>query len=327
MPVEGVVAGTPTRAPALAPVLAAAVALAVALGVAVPAGTAPAAAGSPAHGAYHRRVSPPGPYRTGGPPAPVARAAEEAGAAASARFRQTVGTAASSFVADVDALQQALATGDVTTARNDELAAQARYDAVRYLVDPGSPTSSPLDETPAEVASGAPLTGLHLVERDLWVPGDSPTATAVAPLAAAAPLLEDSLSRIQLGPGTIDLVAVRELGWVTSVAVPGLEERYSHLDSVDVAATAGAADAAFDDVVPVGRLVAAGRTATAAARLGTLMGAVQALGTPGTVPDTGIPEGRWRSVAEDADAAGDALAALAPALAGYGPRQVYGYNA
>lgn len=325
MPVEGVVAGTPARAPALAPVLAAAVALVVALGVAVPA--APAAAGSSAHRAYHRRASSPGPYRTGGPPSPVARAAEEAGAASSARFRQTVGTAASSFVDDVDALQQAVAAGDVTAARTDELAAQARYDAVRYLVDPGSPTSSPLDETPAEVASGAPLTGLHLVERDLWVPGDNPTAAAVAPLAAAAPLLEDSLSRIQLGPGTIDLVAVRELGWVTSVAVPGREERYSHLDSVDAAATAGAADAAFDDVVPVGRLVAAGRTATAAARLATLMGAVQALGTPGTVPDTGIPEGRWRSVAEDADAAGDALAALAPALAGYGPRQVYGYNA
>jgi hypothetical protein len=319
------------RRPAFTAIVAAAAALVVAIGAATvvgPAtGAAPAAAaGSAAHGTYHRRTSSPGSYRSG-PSAPDARAAREAGVVASARFRRTVGIAASSFVEDVDALRQAVTTGDVTTARADELAAQAQYDAVRYLTSPASPTSSPLDETPTEVPSGAHLTGLHLVERDLWVPGHGPTAAAVAQLAEAAPLLEDSLSRIQLSPGDIDLVAVRELGWVTSVAVPGLEEQYSHLDSVDVAATVGAAGAAFDAVAPLGRLVTAGRTTAAGARLAALTEAVQALGTPGTVPDAGIPESRWRSVAEDADAAAAVLGALAPALAGYGPRQIYGYNA
>jgi len=243
---------------------------------------------------------------------------------ATTAFRTTVGDAASAFTNDVDALQQAVATGNTTAARTDELEAQAQYDALRYLTDAGTATSSPLDERPGDVPSGDHLAGLHLVERDLWVGGNA--AAAVGPLVTAAPQLEVALERLQLSPRAIDLVAVQELGWVTSVAVPGLEEVYSQRDSVDAVATVAAAEAAFQAVAPLGRMVTAGRTATAEARFAALGGAVQALGPPGMAPDSAIPQGRWRSVAEDADATAAVLSELAPALAGYGPRQIYGYN-
>lgn len=304
-------------------------ALAVGVGAAaveVPSAAAspPTAEGSVAHGTAHRSAASSGAYGPGGGSAGHARGEEEAGVVASTTFRATAGDAASAFTKDVDALQQAAAAGDTTAARTDELEAQAEYDALRYLTDAGTATSSPLDERPGDVPSGHHLAGLHLVERDLWVGGNA--ARAVGPLVAAAPQLEVALERLQLSPRAIDLVAVQELGWVTSVAVPGLEEVYSHRDSTDAVATVAAAQAALQAVAPLGRLVTANRTATAEARFVTLNEAVQALGPPGAAPDSAIPQGQWRSVAEDADATAAVLSELAPALAGYGPRQIYGYN-
>ncbi len=314
----------PSRSAAAA-ALATAAALVTAVlvaGVVVPGGTLTAAGG--AVGADGRTATVAGSYGPDGGSSRAGADATDAGVVATATFRSTVGAAATAFTADVDALSQAVGAGDVPAARTDELAAQAQYDALRYLSGSGSATSSAVDERPGDVPSGAHLAGLHLVERDLWVGGDA--AAAVAPLVAAAPQMEVALERLQLSPRAIDLVADKELGWVTSVAVPGLEETYSHLDSVDVAATVSAARAAFDAVVPLGHLVAAGPTATAEGRFATLAGAVQALGPPGTAPDHAIPDARWRSVAEDADATASVLSEIAPTLAGYGPRQIYGYN-
>lgn len=255
--------------------------------------------------------------------------AVEAGVAASARFRQDVGAAASAFAAAVDRLGQAVAAGDQAGARADELAAQGDFDAIRYLTATGPTTSGPVDGTASALPAGGRLAGLHLVERDLW-DGDGTAASAAAAtsaLAADVPLVEVGLSRVQLGPMAITHVAMRDLGWVAAVAVPGLEEEYSHLDTVDAAATVAAARTAFEAVAPLGRLVAPGRTASATRRLALLGAAVAALGPSGTVPDGAVPQGAWRAVAQRADAAAAVLGALAPALAGYGPRQIYGYNA
>jgi iron uptake system component EfeO len=257
------------------------------------------------------------------------REAVEDGVVASARFRHDVGTSAAALVGAVDQLQQAVAAGDVAGARADELAAQGDVDAIRYVTADGPTTSGPVDGTAAALPAGGRLAGLHLVERDLWDGGGSTSAAApaVSALVAEAPLMEVGLSRLQLGPRGIDLVAMRDLGWVTSVAVPGLEERSSHLDAVDVAATVGAARTAFAAVAPLGRLVAPARTASVTRRLALLGRAVRAMGPPSTVPDDAVPQPAWRAVAQRADAAAAELGALAPALAGYGPRQIYGYNA
>jgi len=295
-----------------------------AVGVPSTGASPPTADGGVAHGTGHRPAASGGAYGPGGGSTGHAGGAEEAGVMASTTFRTMVGGTASAFTHDVDALQQAVDSGNTTAARTDELEAQAQYDALRYLTDAGTATSSPLDERPGDVPSGHHLAGLHLVERDLWVGGNA--APAVGPLVAAAPQLEVALERLQLSPRAIDLIAVQELGWVTSVAVPGLEEVYSHRDSIDAEATVAAAQAAFQAVAPLGRLVTEGRTGTAELRLLALGGAVQALGPPGAAPDRAIPQGQWRSVAEDADAAAAVLSELAPALSGYGPRQIYGYN-
>ncbi len=256
---------------------------------------------------------------------PRALAAREAGVGATLAFGATVGTAALGYGADLRALAWSVASGDLAAARSDELAAQGRYDALRFLAGTGPSAGWEVDGLSGDVPSGQRLTGLHLVEEDLWDGGDA--AAAVSQLVATAPLVEAAYSRLQASPEEIESVAVDELGWVNEVAVPGRAEPYSHLDTVDIAATVGAARAAYEDLGPLVQLLDPAQGAVVARRFDALAGAVGALGTPGTVADAAVPPARLEQVAQDDDATAAALSALGPTLAGYGPRQIYGYNA
>jgi hypothetical protein len=256
---------------------------------------------------------------------PRALAAREAGVKATLAFGETIGTAALGFGADLRALEGAVASGDLAAARTEELAAQGRYDALRFLVGSTPSAGWEVDGVAGDAPSGQRLTGLHLVEEDLWDGGDA--AAAVSQLVGSAPLVEAAFSRLQASPEEIESVAVDELGWVNEVAVPGRAEPYSHLDSVDIAASVDAAHAAFEDLDPLVQMVDPTQGAAVDHRFAALLGAVGALGTPGTVTDSAIPAARLEQVAQDDDAVAGALSALGPTLTGYGPRQIYGYNA
>ncbi|MGO9455825.1 MAG: hypothetical protein ACLP62_02085 [Acidimicrobiales bacterium] len=256
---------------------------------------------------------------------PRALAARQAGVGATLAFGSTVGTAALGYGADLRDLAWSVASGDLAAARADELAAQGRYDALRFLAGTAPSAGWEVDGLAGDAPSGRRLTGLHLVEEDLWDGGDA--AAAVSQLVATAPLVEAAYSRLQASPEEIESVAVDELGWVNEVAVPGRAEPYSHLDTVDIAATVGAARAAYEDLGPLVQLLDSAQGAVVTRRFDALAGAVGALGAPGSVADTAIPAARLEQVAQDDDAAAAALSALGPTLAGYGPRQIYGYNA
>lgn len=292
---------------------------AAAAALALVAGCAPAAAGASPRAGHNRH---------GGTAAdsPKAIAAGKAGVDATLAYNQTVGTAVLGFAADLEELSTALAAGDLPAAKADELAAQGRFDVVRFLGSSGLSAGSGIDGLADDVPAGQRFSGLHLVERDLWAGGGDP-ATAVSALQAQAPLIEESFLRLRESPEAIVSIAVKELGWVNEVAIPGREEPYSHLDSVDVAATVDAAHDAFMDVAPLGRIVAPRRVATVTRRFAALLAAVAVLGPPGTVVDASVPAAEWQAVAQDDDAAAAALGALEATLAGYGPRQIYGYNA
>jgi iron uptake system EfeUOB component EfeO/EfeM len=252
-------------------------------------------------------------------------AAREAGVGATLAFSTTVGTAALGYGADLRALQAAVASGDLAGAKTDELAAQARYDALRFLAGTGPTTGWAVDGLAGQVPAGQHFAGLHLVERELWNGQDA--AGAVAALVSSAPLVEAAFSRLQASPQMIADVAVDELGWVNEVAVPGRAEPYSHLDTIDVSAAVGTAQEAWDALAPLVRLVNPGPGQKVTRRLATLQHAVAALGPPGSVPDGALAPARLEQVAQDDDAVAASLSALGPTLAGYGPRQIYGYNA
>ena len=246
--------------------------------------------------------------------------------AATAAYRTDVGDAAAAFVAAVDRLQSDLASGTITAARTDELAAQAAYDGFRMLEQGNTVIASFLDQRSTDVAPGQTLAGLHAVERYLWSGPDGPLTsgtgatalTAEGTLVVQAPVVRYLLARDALGPEAIGSTAVDELSWIDDVAVPGQEEQYSRLDAVDIVATEAAAQAAFTAIRPLAHLVATALTADVAGHFAGLGAQVAALGDPDQRPDGTIPGATLLALAQQVDATATPLARLSALLAPYG---------
>ncbi len=266
-----------------------------------------------------------------------ATAAADAAGTARTTFRTTIGTHAAAFVTDIGRLRTDAAAGDVQAARQDELAAQADYDQFRVLEGDYAITTSAIDEVATEVAPGQTFTGLHAVERDLWPQVGATTTGPAAPsasgvsaaaladagtdltsLVAQAPVAEYLLSRSFPQPDAIVNIAVAELDWVASTAVPGYEEQFSHFDLVDVTATLHAASEAVAAVTPLGMIAAPAATAGVAAHLATLTAVVAGLGPPTSTTDASITTAQRRAVTQQVDATVAELAGLSSALLPYG---------
>lgn len=252
------------------------------------------------------------PARSAVPPQP-SRSVQDATRTATIAYQQDLARAGAAFSADLERLATAARAGDTEAARTAELAAQADEDAFRSQIGAGSATALALDGRPADLPAGDTLAGLHSVERGLWHSGDDPLP-AVQALVAAGPALEELLSRVELSPSAILRSGIETLGWVNAVAVPGREEVFSHLDTVDVAAGVTAARSAFTAVAPLGDLVAPTAAATVRLRFADLARAVAALGPPGTRPDQDVPPGAETGVARQVDATAAALSTLAAQL-------------
>ncbi|HLK45531.1 MAG TPA: hypothetical protein VKT18_06060, partial [Acidimicrobiales bacterium] len=170
----------------------------------------------------------------------------------------------------------------------------------------------------------APLGGLHAIERDLWAL-DEPAAAgrAATALVNSSIIAAYELSRAVLSPAEIVAEAQGQLSFVVDVAIPGREEQSSHLDLVDVAAAVRAAKVALDLCAPLGRIVAPATTATATRRLGLLVTAVDALGSPADRADASVPLARWQALAVDADAVNAVLGQLQGEVEGFGTGRLY----
>jgi iron uptake system EfeUOB component EfeO/EfeM len=245
-------------------------------------------------------------------------------AQARSAFHAQILTSTAAFATDVADLRSAVAHGDLTGARQAELAAQADYDHFRLLEQDNSVNASTLDELASEVRPGQTFAGLHAVERDLWTSTGDASAD-VAALAGQAPVAEYLLSRDELDPEAIGTTAVAELGWVADWAIPGREELYCHDDAVDLAATVGAADRAFRSITALGTRVAPALTSSVRNDFATLVSDVAALGPPTEVADSVIGATEQRALTEQVDATAGRLSALSAALAPFGTRQPAAY--
>ncbi len=243
---------------------------------------------------------------------------------AKAAFREQVRSAAAAFAAEVTTLQTTVERDDQAAARSDELAAQADYDRFRLLEAANSVNASTLDELASNVGPGQIFGGLHAVERDLWTStGNAPAD--VAALEGQAPVADYLLSKDDLDPEAIGTTAVAELAWTADWAIPGREELYSRDDAVDIAATVGAAAAAFESVAPLGATAAPALTRSLRSDFSALVAAVAALGPPTQVVDSSIAEGERRSLTQLVDATAARLSDLAALLVRFGTHRPAAY--
>ena len=108
------------------------------------------------------------------------------------------------------------------------------------------------------------------------------------------------------------------MSWVDEMAVPAREELYSQRDTVDIAATVDAAEQAFSDVEPLGRMVAPSLTQTVASHFVQLLASVAALGPPAEVADSALLPGTRLALSQQVDATATPLAQLAATLVPFG---------
>lgn len=237
-------------------------------------------------------------------------------------YQQCLTRAGAAFTTDLKRLATAVRAGDAAAARQAELAAQGDEDAFRAQIGAGTATALALDGRPADLAPGDTLTGLHLVERDLWKGGGDPLP-AVQALLSEGPAVEELLSRVKLSPAAIARSGVETLGWVNDAAISGREETFSRLDTVDTAAGVAAARSTFTAVAPLGALVAPAETAVPDGRFAGPARAVAALGSPSELTDMDAPAGAEAEVAREVDATAAALSTLAASLATVSPTSAY----
>jgi iron uptake system EfeUOB component EfeO/EfeM len=252
-------------------------------------------------------------------PARLASSDRSLAQTASSAYRITMGNDGEALVADVDRLQRDVGSGDIAAAQTDELSAQADYDGIRMVLASADPViASTLDEDASAVGPGQTLAGLHAVERDLWSspPGDAPAD--MTGVVAQAPVAAYLLARDILAPEAIGTTAVDELGWVDAVAIPGHEEALSHLDTVDIAATTGAAHAAYAAIQPLARRVAPALSGSVEHSFAILAAEVAALGPPDQRPDATVPPSTLRSLSQTVNAAASWLAELSARLVPFG---------
>jgi iron uptake system component EfeO len=220
----------------------------------------------------------------------------------------------------VASLRDSLAAGDVASARSRFLAARLVYSRIKVAgrdFDTAQlPGSVDLDEAIDPRPAGA-THGLGRIAAGLW--SGSPTTTLVATatrLAGDVDALADRVGRLH-----VDAVSVMEaqtalLGTLVPDELSGRAEPDSHLDLVDAQGVLEGSQAALDAFERPLRARAAGVEGVVAARLTHLEQLLAAVRSPSGYPSTAaLPASQRRALADAADAAADAYAQVAPALA------------
>ena len=238
-------------------------------------------------------------------------------------YRRILNTASQALTAHLAAVARDAGAQDLAHAKLDELAAQASYDVLRGDIAADSATAMQLDGESWGTSTGV-ANGLHAIEQALWTSPNLVAARRLAVGLETQSLLAGFIFfRAIITPAQMLSQAQSQLSWAVDTAVTGREELFSHLDLVDVAATAAATQHTFELVVPLGRIVAPGETALTAARFAALTREIRSLGASTSRPDASIGTATWRTIAAALDAVDAPLGSLSGDVTGFGTGRLY----
>jgi iron uptake system EfeUOB component EfeO/EfeM len=257
-------------------------------------------------------------YATHAVPSPQVQAAT---LSATQAFRREVVTAAEAFASDTAALDAAIARGDLAVARRNELAAQSQWDVLRPVLALADPSLTPFDALVSDQNPAYAPQGLHAIERALWLGSLTSARSASARLASQSAYLPFAVYRTILTPSEICAKLDESLGWTVENAIDQSQERYSHLDIVDVKAATRAAETTVVGLTPVGRLVAPGLTGQLVRDLDRLIATTSATTTSST--DASIAPTTWTRIAQEMDVLQLDAGELGGALSGLGTGRNY----
>jgi FTR1 family protein len=250
--------------------------------------------------------------------APTTAAADaSAGAQAVSTYRgylekqtEDLETATTTFVGAVRA-------GDVARAKALYAPARSPYERIEPVAESFGDLDPRIDAREGDVPANE-WSGFHKIEQALWVRGDlSGMAPVADQLLADTQRLETLVRTVKLEPATVANGAAELLNEVMTSKITGDEERYSHLDLVDVVANVEGSRAAFDAIVPV----LEGRDASLATQITTRFDALQAALVPyargdGYVQYDQLTKDQIRTIAQAVDATAEPLAQVAQHVVG-----------
>jgi iron uptake system component EfeO len=247
---------------------------------------------------------------------PVARTPSRISASdaarAVARYRTYLDAQAALLVARTTPFVAAVERGDIALAKELSAAARVPYEHIEPVAETFGDLDPRIDARVNDVPA-AHWGGFHRIERARWVEDD---VTAMGPTARQlltdVTTLEHLVKSVPLQPATIANGAVQLLNEVTTSKITGEEERYSHLDLVDLAANVEGSQAAFDAVAP---LLPAGATVSPHGIDARFAEIIRVLAPfrrgGGYVPYTALTETDTRALSQATDGAAEPLSRVA----------------
>jgi len=239
--------------------------------------------------------------------------------AATTNYRAYLRGQTSVLLADVRQLRSALAGGDLTGARAAYLRARLVYGHVKAAAAnfddallPGLVDLDAVIDPPPDGATG----GFPRIASALWGGASTGVVPATDALIAEAASLQSRLAGIHLDAVSIAEGQVSTLGEVVDGALTGHAEPASHLDLVDAQGALEGAQAAIGALREPLRRRDPNLETRVVARLATVATLLATLRAAGGYPVTGaVAPAVLRRLADDVDAAADALSAVPGVLA------------
>jgi iron uptake system component EfeO len=174
-------------------------------------------------------------------------------AAAVARYRSYLEDQTNRLVAATGRFVAAVEAGDVAQAKARYAAARPSYETIEPVAESFGDLDPLIDARAGDpLPPGATWGGFHRIEQALWQDG---TTSGMAPVArrllADVTTLRAKVAKVSLEPAMIANGAVALLDEVSKTKITGEEERYSHLDLVDLRANVDGSKAAFEALKPM----------------------------------------------------------------------------
>jgi iron uptake system component EfeO len=191
---------------------------------------------------------------TGHAPAPAGGSVAVLLATGTRDYAAYVTTQIGNLVSSVEALQVAIASGDLTAARSAYEQARPYYEKIEPVAESFSVGKDNLDADIDARINDVPRSrweGFHPIEKSLFEDNSVKSLTRLASgLVANAEKLQQLTADLIYQPFQLANGAQNLLDEVASSKITGEEERYSHIDLLDFQANDEGAEQAFADLQP-----------------------------------------------------------------------------
>jgi high-affinity iron transporter len=204
---------------------------------------------------------------------------------------------------------QAVRDGDIPLAKRRYAVARVHYERIEPIAESFAALDTAIDIRADGVDPGAPWTGFHRLERDLWQRGDISKDGPLADLLVRdVRRLGATVAKVKITPDQLGNGARSLMDEVAKGKVTGEEERYSHTDLVDFQGNLDGAKTAYAELRPIVVARDAALARTLDARFDTLQTllSTHARGS-GFKPYTSLTKAEVRALADRVDAVAEPL--------------------